>query len=291
MNHDDHDGERLLDKIRDAYAKFCILPSEHALIAVVLWTVAAHLVAEFHFAPRLVVRSAEKRSGKTRLLEVAAELVPEKPLRMANATLAYVFRALAGNPPPTVLFDEADTAFGSKKVKQNEDLRALFNAGFQRGTPIGRTVGPQHIPTEFETFAFAALAGIGRMPDTIEDRAVVVQMRRREQSEKVAPYRARRDAPDLQDIRDYIAEWAEQIRDKIRYHEPENLGVDDRAADVWEPLIAVAAWPRGTGRSWPGPPQRRWLLRPPRTTLPTRQTCVCCLTSATCSPTWPASHS
>lgn len=249
MSDEDHDGERLLNKTRDAYANFCILPSEHALIAVVLWTVAAHLVAEFHFAPRLIVRSAEKRSGKTRLLEVTAELVPEKPLRMANATLAYVFRALAGDPPPTVLFDEADTAFGSKKVaEQNEDLRALFNAGFQRGTPIGRTVGPQHTPTEFETFAFAALAGIGRMPDTIEDRGVVVQMRRRKQSEKVAPYRARRDAPDLHDIRECIAEWAEQIRDKIRFHEPENLGVDDRAADVWEPLIAVADMAKG---HWP----------------------------------------
>lgn len=249
MSEDDHDAERLLDAIRDTYANFCILPSVHALVAVVLWTVATHLVAEFHFAPRLVVRSAEKRSGKTRLLEVAAELVPEKPLRVANATLAYVFGALAGNPPPTVLFDEADTVFGTKKVaEQNEELRALFNAGFQRGTPIGRTVGPQHIPTEFETFAFAALAGIGRMPDTIEDRGVVVQMRRRKRSEKVAPYRTRRDAPDLHGIRDWITEWAEQIRDKIRYHEPANLGVEDRAADVWEPLIAVADM---AGGHWP----------------------------------------
>ena len=233
----DHDGERLFDRVFDAYVKFCILPSPHALVAVVLWTIATHLAAEFHFAPRLVVRSAEKRSGKTRLLEVAAELVPEKPIRMANATLAYVFRKLASKPPPTILFDEADTVFGSKKVaEQNEELRALFNAGFQRGTPIGRTVGPQHVPTEFSTFAFAALAGIGRMPDTIEDRAVVVQMRRRKRSEKVSPYRARRDAPDLQNIRNWIAEWAEQVRAEIRYHEPANLGVEDRAADVWEPL-------------------------------------------------------
>ena len=189
------EGAELLDGLRDVYAKYCILPTHHALTAVVLWTAAAHMVAEFHFAPRLVVRSAEKRSGKTRLLEVTAELVPDRPLRMANATLAYVFRAMADDPPPTILFDEADTVFGTKKVaEQHEDLRALFNAGFQRGTPIGRTVGPQHIPTEFEVFAFAALAGIGRMPDTIEDRGVVIAMRRRKQSERVSPYRARRDS-------------------------------------------------------------------------------------------------
>jgi hypothetical protein len=246
---DHHDGERLLDAVRDSYAKFCIMPSMHALNGVTLWTVATHLVSEFHFAPRLVVRSAEKRSGKTRLVEVAAEMVPEKPLRIANATLAYVFRALAGDPPPTILFDEADTMFGNKKVAEsNEDLRALFNAGFQRGTPIGRTVGPQHIPTEFETFAFAALAGIGRMPDTIEDRAVVVPMRRRKASEKVAPYRARRDGPDLNDTRAWIAEWADQVRDAIRHHEPTDLGVEDRAADVWESLVSVADM---AGGHWP----------------------------------------
>lgn len=244
-----HDGEQVLNRVRDAYTKYTIFPSVHALVAVVLWTVAAHLVSEFHFAPRLVVRSAEKRSGKTRLLEIAAELVPEKPIRIANATLAYVFRALASDPPPTVLFDEADTVFGTKKVAENnEELRALLNAGFQRGTPIGRTVGPQHLPTEFDTFAFAALAGIGRMPDTIEDRAVVVQMRRRKRSESVSPYRARRDSPDLHDIREWVAEWAEQVRSTIRYHEPAELGVEDRAADVWESLIAVADM---AGGHWP----------------------------------------
>ena len=141
---------------------------------------------------------------------------------MANATLAYVFRAMADDPPPTILFDEADTVFGTKKVaEQHEDLRALFNAGFQRGTPIGRTVGPQHVPTEFEVFAFAALAGIGRMPDTIEDRGVVIAMRRRKQSERVSPYRARRDSPPLHDLRDRLALWADQIRAKIRDHEPD----------------------------------------------------------------------
>ena len=43
----------------------------------------------------------------------------------------------------------------------------------------------------------AALAGIGDMPDTIEDRAVVIGMRRRAPDETVQPYRARRDGPAL----------------------------------------------------------------------------------------------
>src|SRR5271166_5841587 len=50
-------------------------------------------------------------------------------------------------------------------------------AGYQRGLPFGRTVGPKHEPREFETFAMAALAGIGRMPETIQDRSVFVAMK------------------------------------------------------------------------------------------------------------------
>ncbi|WP_280246348.1 DUF3631 domain-containing protein [Nocardia abscessus] len=225
-----------------------MLPSAHAEVAVTLWVVTTHLTSCFEYAPRLVVRSPEKRSGKSRLLEIADALVHE-PLRAVNATVAYIFRSLDADPPPTLLFDEADTIFGSKKVaEQNEDLRGLLNAGFQRGLPFGRTVGPNHLPMTFETFAMAALAGIGRMPDTIEDRAVVVVMRRRKPSESVAPYRTRRDRPPLDKLRVRIAEWASAVSGSLEGHEPDALGVEDRAADVWEPLVSVADM---AGGDWP----------------------------------------
>ncbi|MGW5376228.1 DUF3631 domain-containing protein [Nocardia sp. NPDC003999] len=248
------DGAALLDDVRAAFRKFCVFPSAHAEVAVVLWTVTTHLTPCFEYAPRLVARSPEKRSGKSRLLEVCDPLVYE-PLRAVNATVAYIFRSLDADPPPTLLFDEVDTIFGSKKVaEQNEDLRGLLNAGFQRGLPFGRTVGPNHLPMTFETFAMAALAGIGRMPDTIEDRAVVVVMRRRKPSETVAPYRTRRDRPPLEKLRMRIAEWAAGVSESLLGYEPENLGVEDRAADVWEPLVSVAdmaggEWPRMARRA------------------------------------------
>ncbi|MEU7628668.1 DUF3631 domain-containing protein [Nocardia sp. NPDC049220] len=242
------DGAALLDDIRTALLKYCVLPTEHATIAVVLWAVTTHLTGCFEYAPRLVLRSPEKRSGKSRVLEILDALA-YSPLRAVNATVAYIFRSLDADPPPTLMFDEVDTIFGSKKVaEQNEDLRGLLNAGFQRGLPFGRTVGPNHQPTEFETFAMAALAGIGRLPDTIEDRAVIIEMRRRKPSEVVAPYRTRRDRPALENLRGRIAEWADTVREKLTGYEPEDLGVEDRAADVWEPLISVADM---AGGQWP----------------------------------------
>jgi hypothetical protein len=57
------------------------------------------------------------------------------------------------------------------------------------------------------TFAMAALAGIGTMPDTIEDRAVIVRMRRRAPGETVAPYRHRRDRPALREFANELHAW------------------------------------------------------------------------------------
>lgn len=242
-------GDDILDRIATAVSRFCILPSPHALTGVVLWIALTHMTGAFEYAPRLVARSAEKRSGKSRLLEVVDALVHD-PLRAVNATVSFIFRSLdKEGMPPTLLLDEADTIFGTKtKAEQNEDLRGLLNAGFQRGLTFGRTVGPQHTPTEFQTFAMAALAGIGQMPDTIEDRAVVIVMRRRKPSEQVEPYRTRKDRPDLEKLADQLAAWAATVIDEATGYEPENLGVEDRAADVWEPLITVADM---AGGRWP----------------------------------------
>ncbi|MEH6624189.1 MULTISPECIES: DUF3631 domain-containing protein [Dietzia] len=214
-----------------------------------LWVACTHLTDAFEYAPRLVVRSAEKRSGKSRLIEVVDALV-HKPLRAVNVSVSYIFRSLdMDENPRTLLLDEADTIFGTKvRAEHNEDLRGLLNAGFQRGLTFGRTVGPNHTPTEFQTFAMAALAGIGQMPDTIEDRAVVVVMRRRKPSETVEPYRSRRDRPGLEVLADELAAWAASVVDAAAGYEPPCLGIEDRAADVWEPLITVADM---AGGRWP----------------------------------------
>jgi hypothetical protein len=60
---------------------------------------------------------------------------------------------------------------------------------------------------KIQTFAMAALAGIGAMPDMIEDRAAVIRMRRRAAGEEVAPYRVRRDGPELDDLRQRLNQW------------------------------------------------------------------------------------
>ncbi|MGW5102654.1 DUF3631 domain-containing protein [Streptomyces sp. NPDC004100] len=236
----------LLDELRTALARFVVLPSEQALDATVLWIAATHLQQVWQHAPRLAVVGPAKRCGKSRLLDLLTETV-HRPVITVNSTAAAIFRSIS-DEPPTLLVDEADTIFGSPKVaEKNEEMRGLLNAGHQRGRPVLRVVGKEHTPHSFATFAMAALAGIGDLPDTIMDRSVVIRMRRRAEGEQVSPYRTRRDSPSLQDLRARLARWAASVSEQALHLEP-GMPVEDRAADTWEPLVIVADLAGGT---WP----------------------------------------
>lgn len=239
-------GHVILDDALATIRRYVVFPDDHAAVAVVLWIAATHGVNAFEHAPRLAIVSPEKRCGKSRLLDVIAGLC-HAPLITVNATVAAIFRSIEDRQP-TLIMDEADTLWGTKQAADgNEDLRGLFNAGHQRNRPVIRCVGPAQTPTPFETFAMAALAGIGRLPDTITDRAVNVTLRRRTPDEAVQPFRSRRDGPVLVSLRDRLAAWVFLHHDDLAAAQPA-MPVEDRAADTWEPLIAVAD---AAGGDWP----------------------------------------
>jgi len=243
----DLDGAQLLDEVRDTLARYVILPDAPSVVGVVLWIAATHGVPAWAHAPRLVIRAPEKRCGKSRLLDLV-EAMCHKPLLTVNATPPAVYRSigLARKDPPTLLLDEADTIFGAK-AGGNEDLRGLLNAGHQRNRPAIRYNAETRRNEIIPTFAMAALAGIGAMPDTIEDRALVVRMRRRASGETVAPYRVMRDGVPLLDLRARLNAWVRVNLYDLRDCAP-SMPVEDRAADTWEPLVALADLAGGT---WP----------------------------------------
>src|SRR6266536_714248 len=187
-----------------------------------------------------------KRCGKSRLVDVVAETC-HAPLITVNATIAAVVRSI-GQDPPTLLVDEADTLWGTRKqADANEDLRGLLNAGHQRNRPMLRWDITTRSLDQLDTFAMAMLASIGDLPDTIMDRAVVIRMRRRAPGERVDPYRTRRDAPPLNPLRDRLTSWAREHLRELQHAQPA-MPLEDRAADTWEPLVAVADL---AGGGWP----------------------------------------
>ncbi len=241
---DRQEPDALLDELRSAVARFVLLPDQHTLDAVTLWIAATHLQQQFQHAPRLAITGPQKRCGKSRLLDVVDATV-HRPILTVNATGAAIFRSIS-DEPPTLLVDEADTIFTGKASEQSEILRGLLNAGHQRGRKAMRVSGKDMEIQEFSTFAMAALAGIGDLPDTIMDRAIVVRMRRRAAGEHVDSFRSR-DAEALGGLRDRLAAWASTVAPRAKAADPA-MPVEDRAADTWEPLVIVADL---AGGHWP----------------------------------------
>ncbi|WP_289007932.1 DUF3631 domain-containing protein [uncultured Thermomonospora sp.] len=237
-------GAALLDALVAALNRYVVLPSAQAADAVALWIAATHAQPAWAHAPRLVIRAPEKRCGKSRLLDVV-EATCHNPFITVNSSPAAVYRSITDDPP-TLLVDEADTIFGPK-ADANEDLRGLLNAGHQRNRPAMRYDAALNRVEAIPTFAMAALAGIGAMPDTIEDRAIVIRMRRRAPGETVAPYRHRRDRPALRKLAAHLYAWLRADLAALEAAEPA-MPVEDRAADTWEPLVIVADY---AGGHWP----------------------------------------
>jgi len=79
-------------------------------------------------------------------------------------------------------------------------------------------------------------------------RSVIVRMRRRHQAEKIEPFRRRIHGKEGARIRDEIGAWVRSLPNQVQWPDlPREI--QDRAADIWEPLIAVAdlaggKWPR-----------------------------------------------
>lgn len=243
-------GGDLLDAVHRFLGRFVAYPSEDARIAHALWVAHAHLMDAWESTPRIAFLSPEPASGKTRALEVTELLVPN-PVEAVNVSAAYLFRKVGDEGGrPTLLYDEIDTVFGPK-AKDNEDIRGLLNAGHRRGAIAGRCVvrGKAVETVDYPAYCAVALAGLGDLPDTILTRSVIVKMRRRAPGERVESYRRRVHGKGGHELRDQLATWANTVRAAVTDAWPEMPdGIEDRDADVWEALLAVAD---AAGGDWP----------------------------------------
>lgn len=245
----------LLNAVDAWFARFVAYPSDAARHAHVLWVAHCWGMSYWENTPRIAFLSPEPGSGKSRALEVTEPLVP-RPIHAVNTTPAYLFRKVSDEAgAPTILYDEIDTVFGPKVRDGNEDIRGLLNAGHRQGAMAGRCVtrGKVVETEELPAYCAVALAGLNDLPDTISSRSVIVRMRRRAPSERVQPYRRRVSFGEGEALGKRLAEWIGAHRELADAWPELPNSVEDRDADVWEPLFAVADL---AGDHWPDTARR-----------------------------------
>jgi hypothetical protein len=259
-------GKELLDEIEGCFKRFAVLP-KWGSETLSLWDLHT-----FAFPLRLVttyigLESPEKRCGKTTVLTVLSELV-NRPIVASNISSPAFFRVIA-DKKPTLLIDEADTV-----LHRNKELRGILNSGYTRRMayvirmrPKSRTKsGGQSQAngdgvvqngaegkawddgleaSRYSSWCPKAIATIRHLPETLADRCIVIPMQRKSVHEKCERLRNLKGTDLRRKCARFVMDHAEEIAGATP-EIPEDL--NDRAADIWEPLFVLADL---AGGDWP----------------------------------------
>ena len=192
-----------------------------------------------------------------------------RPVVAANISSPALFRVIE-EMRPTLLIDEADTF-----LQGNDELRGILNSGNSRKTAFvvrvanqftqynltaagsaAATAPPEGEPdpapsgatrlVRFSCWCPKVMAAIGRLPETLADRCIVVRMQRKTAGETCE----RLTNLDATPLRRQCARFAQEHRENVAQARPSlPPDLNDRAGDIWEPLLALAdlaggAWPQ-----------------------------------------------
>jgi hypothetical protein len=220
------DGAVLLEDMCRQILRYAVLPTG-ADAATALWALHTYLLPAAEHSPRYCATAPQKGCGKTLMLDLL-DALSWRPIATANTTAAAVFRLIDAHQP-TLL---------------------ILNSGFQQSKAfVSRCVGDDHEARLFRTWCPVAIALIGKLPDTLHDRSIVITMRRKMRSEHVERLRKERLTRETHDIRRRAVRWANDHIDELREADPElPAELTNRAADIWRPLIAIADC---AGGEWP----------------------------------------
>ena len=234
------DSHALLNDLRDLIKRYVVLP-ELSAEALALWVVHTYAFTLREVTTYIGVVSPEKRCGKTTLLELLRALAHES-VAAANISPPALFRVIQ-ETQPTLIIDEADTFLHAR-----DEMAGILNAGYRKSTSYVVRVGERKRAAglaRFSCWCPKVMAAIGRLPDTLADRCIVITMQRKMPGEKCERMRNL----DATEYRTRCAAFVREHSDAIARAQPEiPATLNDRAADIWEPLLVIADL---AGGQWP----------------------------------------
>jgi hypothetical protein len=240
------DGAKLLTAMRNVFARYAML-RPHTAEVLALNALRTHVMDAFDFNPILAVISPVERCGKTHVLGIT-EMFVARPVLASKITPAALPRTIDASHPSLIL-DEVDTYEGLHKefkgVINSCHHRPSASVVVQTQTPTG-----EWIPRKFSTYTpvFLGFIGIGTLPRTQLDRAIVIPMQRKKKDETREDFDdAARQA--LLPLKRRAIRWALDNLAALRTLHPQVPdGLNDRHEDSWRPLLAIA---ERVGVEWP----------------------------------------
>ena len=236
------DGAALLDALRAHFKRYVVLP-EHADVALSLWTLNTWTFESFDIAPYLSITSPTRRCGKTVLMTMLYWLC-RRGKKSDSMSKPAIYRSV-DTERPTLVLDEVGWVLDPKDERQG-----ILCGGFERNgfVEVCEGEGLAIATRLFSTFCPKAFGLIGQLTATLTDRSIVIPMRRKMPSEKAERLR-RRDSEAHAQLRRQCLRWANDNAAVLAQVTPPALpALNDRANDLWEPLLAIADH---AGGEWP----------------------------------------
>jgi Protein of unknown function (DUF3631) len=216
---------------------------EHADIALALWTLNTWAFESFDIAPYLSITSPTRRCGKTVLMTMLYWLC-RRGKKSDSMSKPAIYRSV-DTERPTLVLDEVGWVLDPKDERQG-----ILCGGFERNGFVEVCEGEgRSITTRlFSTFCPKAFGLIGQLTATLTDRSIVIPMRRKTPAEKAERLR-RRDTEEHGQLRRRCLRWAtDNVEALAQVASPGLTALNDRANDLWEPLLAIAD---RVGGVWP----------------------------------------
>jgi hypothetical protein len=235
------DGAALLDALRKHFSRYVVLPP-HADVVLALWTLHTWVFDCFDITPYLAITSPTRRCGKTLLMTMLYWLCC-RAKKNDSMSKAAIYRSV-DRDKPTLCLDEVAWVVDLRDERQN-----ILCGGFERlgHAEVCEGEGADIAPRLYSTFSPKCFGLIGKLTATLMDRAIEIAMQRK-LNEKVERLR-RRDNDDHTKFRRQSLRWAQDNREVLATMAPKAPeGLNDRAIDIWEPLLAIAEHVSG---DWP----------------------------------------
>src|SRR6266850_5357843 len=241
-------GAVLLDTKVGLINRFVVMP-KWTPETMSLWGVHTFSFKLRNVSTYIGIESPEKRCGKTTLLTVLSELV-HRPEVASNISSPAFFRVIE-ETQPTLLIDEADTFLDG-----NEQLRGILNAGYTKKSayvlrvaqvPSADKTGFTTKLVQFSLWCPKFIGKIGKLPPTLADRCILVWMERKMEGEPCERFQEVKE--EGRELRRKCLRFVMDNAQAIASARPAlPAGLNDRAKDIWEPLLVLADL---AGGHWP----------------------------------------
>jgi hypothetical protein len=245
------DPAALFRRLCERVAYFLDLPPDTAAgttATLALWVLLTYCFQAWGAVPYLYV-GGPLGSGKSRLFEILARLV-FRLLASSNLTGPALFRTLHDRGG-TLLYDEAERL--RQSTPDQQEVLSMLLAGYKRGGQATRLepVGDSFRPVAFDVYGPKALACVAGLPPALASRCIPLTMFRAGPESPKPARRIDADPAGWQALRDDLHALALE-------HGPSWLGlagradvcpkgVNGRAHELWQPVLALAAWVESHG--------------------------------------------